>query len=274
MKTMKYLAAVFVAMASGALFAANPILPLWEYIPDGDPYVFEDPDYPGKMRVYLYGLHDTMARGYCGYDYTLWSAPLGDVNKRPGGKVMISEGEYNCLGFENEGLDPFALHAAGIASHYTGPEPARHKGKFTYSGPYPASFRCNGYAARDLYGPDVNRCALVHCTDGSVAGWKYFNFGRTFGKKGLKLSVELEPNGLPGVIDVWAKRPTATEGGIKVGSFTLAPDLPAGVQKVEIPVDALAAVNGREALYLTFSSPVKGQSICTLHTLRFEAERP
>ncbi len=23
---------------------ANPYLPLWEYIPDGEPYVFEDPD--------------------------------------------------------------------------------------------------------------------------------------------------------------------------------------------------------------------------------------
>ena len=28
--------------------AANPYLPLWEHIPDGEPYVFEDPDNPGK----------------------------------------------------------------------------------------------------------------------------------------------------------------------------------------------------------------------------------
>ena len=25
----------------------NPYLPLWEHIPDGEPYVFEDPDNPG-----------------------------------------------------------------------------------------------------------------------------------------------------------------------------------------------------------------------------------
>ena len=57
---------------------------------------------------------------------------------------------------------------------------------------------------------------------------------------------------------------------MKVGSFALSPDVPAGIQKVEIPVDALASEKGREALYLTFSSPVKNQSICTLHTLRFK----
>ncbi len=37
-----------------------------------------NPGKPGKMRVYLYGSHDTMVNGYCGYDYTLWLAPLRD----------------------------------------------------------------------------------------------------------------------------------------------------------------------------------------------------
>ena len=36
----------------------NPYMPLWEHIPDGEPYVFEDPDQPGKQRVYIYGSHD------------------------------------------------------------------------------------------------------------------------------------------------------------------------------------------------------------------------
>ena len=34
----------------------NPYLPLWEHIPDGEPYVFEDPDNPGQFRVYIYGI--------------------------------------------------------------------------------------------------------------------------------------------------------------------------------------------------------------------------
>lgn len=522
--------------ATGVAFAANPILPLWEYIPDGEPYVFDDPDNPGKKRVYLYGSHDTSRNAYCGYDYTLWSAPLenpslwrcdgvifrsvndangrpltksgkGDllwdpdaqvvtekdgkktyylfpfnvqarkrlgmvakssrpdgpftvcnwsktdpkkvdsfgfhlatfvdddgrayaywgrdvgfgsdsvsaaeldtstmctlkpgaeirrnvvtswrqkgedryfegpsmrkikgkyvliyarhtaegefglaaeyctlayaysdsplgpfkyggtlidlrgrekgldgktritaapggnthgslcevngrwyvfyhrqtglnefsrqamvgrvnvtVDERPGGRVSISEAEIDSMGFETEGLDPFELHAAGIASHYTGPVPARRRPRYSYSGPYPVPFRCDGYAAKNAYGPDVNRCALVNCTDGSVAGWKYFNFNKTAGKRGLKLLVELEPGGVDGVVDVWVKRPAANEGGLKVGSFSVARDMPGGLQTVEVPIEALAAVKGREALYFAFSSPVKNRSICTLHALRF-----
>ena len=27
----------------------NPFLPLWEHIPDGEPYVFEDPDWCGRL---------------------------------------------------------------------------------------------------------------------------------------------------------------------------------------------------------------------------------
>ena len=45
----------------------NPFLPLWEHIPDGEPYVFEDPDNPGKQRVYLYGSHDNLKTEYCGF---------------------------------------------------------------------------------------------------------------------------------------------------------------------------------------------------------------
>lgn len=54
----------------------NPYLPLWEYIPDGEPYVFEDPDNPGKYRVYIYGSHDTLGDTYCGRDQVVWSAPV------------------------------------------------------------------------------------------------------------------------------------------------------------------------------------------------------
>lgn len=60
--------------------AANPYLPLWEYIPDGEPYVFEDPDNPGKYRAYIYGSHDTRRTEYCGYDIVVWSAPVEDLN--------------------------------------------------------------------------------------------------------------------------------------------------------------------------------------------------
>ena len=72
---------LFAAFAAFAANAANPFLPLWEYIPDGEPYVFEDPDNPGKERVYVYGSHDIL-RGtrYCGRDQAVWSAPVENLN--------------------------------------------------------------------------------------------------------------------------------------------------------------------------------------------------
>ncbi len=57
----------------------NPYLPLWEHIPDGEPYVFEDPDNPGKYRLYVYGSHDTVLTTYCGYEQVVWSAPVEDL---------------------------------------------------------------------------------------------------------------------------------------------------------------------------------------------------
>ncbi len=53
--------------------AVNPYLPSWEYIPDGEPYVFGD-------RVYVYGSHD-LCKGetFCLGDYVCWSAPINDL---------------------------------------------------------------------------------------------------------------------------------------------------------------------------------------------------
>ena len=58
----------------------NPYLPLWEHIPDGEPYVFDDPDNPGKQRVYIYGSHDNLKDAYCGRDQVVWSAPTDDLS--------------------------------------------------------------------------------------------------------------------------------------------------------------------------------------------------
>ena len=51
----------------------NPYLPSWEYIPDGEPYVFND-------RVYIYGSHDYFkGEVFCLGDYVSWSAPIYDL---------------------------------------------------------------------------------------------------------------------------------------------------------------------------------------------------
>ena len=55
---------------------ANPYMPLWEHVPDGEPRVFT---HGGETRVYVYGSHDTERTEYCGKDYVVWSAPVTDL---------------------------------------------------------------------------------------------------------------------------------------------------------------------------------------------------
>ncbi|MBQ1491075.1 MAG: family 43 glycosylhydrolase [Blautia sp.] len=51
----------------------NPYLPLWEYIPDGEPHFFEG-------RLYIYGSHDRFDGEYfCMNDYVCWSADADDL---------------------------------------------------------------------------------------------------------------------------------------------------------------------------------------------------
>jgi arabinoxylan arabinofuranohydrolase len=51
----------------------NPYLPSWEYVPDGEPYIFNG-------RVYVFGSHDRFnGHFYCLNDYVCWSAPEDDL---------------------------------------------------------------------------------------------------------------------------------------------------------------------------------------------------
>lgn len=54
---------------------ANPYLPKWEYIPDGEPRVFID-------RVYVYGSHDRVAsEDFCDFKLKVWSASVDNLNE-------------------------------------------------------------------------------------------------------------------------------------------------------------------------------------------------
>lgn len=51
----------------------NPILPLYEYVPDGEPHVYED-------RLYLFGSHDQFKGStFCMNDYVTYSASTDDL---------------------------------------------------------------------------------------------------------------------------------------------------------------------------------------------------
>ncbi len=52
----------------------NPYLPNYEYVPDGEPYVFD-------YRLYVYGSHDKFnGQMFCENDYVCWSAPVNDLS--------------------------------------------------------------------------------------------------------------------------------------------------------------------------------------------------
>jgi len=55
--------------------AFNPYLPSNEYIPDGEPHVFNN-------RLYIYGSHDCFnGSKFCLNDYVTWSAPIDDLSE-------------------------------------------------------------------------------------------------------------------------------------------------------------------------------------------------
>ena len=52
----------------------NPYLPSYEYVPDGEPRVFNN-------RLYVYGSHDRFnGTTYCMEPYTVWSCPIDDLS--------------------------------------------------------------------------------------------------------------------------------------------------------------------------------------------------
>ena len=109
-----------------ALSAQNPYLPLWEYIPDGEPYVFEDPDKPGEYRVYIYGSHDSLKDAYCGREQVVWSAPVNDLsNWRYDGIIFRSDKDANGNAL-NEGGVGDVLYAPDVTAVRDS------KGKMTY----------------------------------------------------------------------------------------------------------------------------------------------
>ena len=198
-------------------------------------------------------------------------APISvSVEEGPGGKVSISEGEYNSEGFALDGLNPLEPHPAGIACWYTDPEAWRKHGDDFYSGSYLEA----GYGTENRYDApydlknNINR--VVHNVDGSIVGYKYFNFDKTHGRKALHLVLSLVPEGVDGVVSVWVDRPWASQDGRELGSASLSAGMPQVPAELAIPLPGLGSYRGKHAIFLKFSSPEKGKSLCSLESLVFE----
>ncbi len=200
-------------------------------------------------------------------------APISvTVEEGKGGKVTISEGEYTSEGFSTEGLNPLDIHPAGICCWYTGPKTAEHNwpnNKFYGSyvaaayGTTPESNLKEPYALKNNINPVVNN------TDGSIVGYKYFNFNGLNGKQDVYLLLGMKPEGIEGQIDVYIDRPWTQQGGKCVGSLKITPDMPQTSAEQPVKLDGISNLTGKHAVYLLMKSPTKEKSICTLETIRF-----
>ena len=195
------------------------------------------------------------------------------VEEGEGGKVEISEGEYNSEGFDIEGLNPLERHSAGIACWYTGPTPAIHEWpNYRFSGSYVQATRFNGEPFKENpYDLSHNTNPVVNNTDGSIVGYKYFNFTPLQGKKDVQLLLTIIPEGVKGTIEVMADRPWSSQRGLTLGKIEVDADIPM-LEPIElaIPLPGISGLTGKHALFFKFSSDTKEKSICSLESFVFK----
>lgn len=193
-----------------------------------------------------------------------------NVTEGPNGKVEISEAEYTSEGFEINGLNPYKRYPAGIACYYTGPRPAQQKyPNFLFSGSYVQPLYGDKTNFKAPYDLRVNNNPVVNNTAGSIVGYKYFNFDLLDTSKQTDLLLSLKPLGVEGTITVMAGTPWTKNGGIPVGTLQLSKNAPQQVTEMRINVSKVKELKGKQAIYLVFSSPVDGRSLCELHNLTF-----
>ena len=206
------------------------------------------------------------------------------VEEGKGGKVEISEGEYNSEGFELDGLDPLERHSAGLACWYTGPKPATHEWpNNTFYGSYVAATYGSNEAVKttaDTWKPEekfdnpydlrYNTNPVVNNTDGSIVGYKYFNFDALMGKKNVQLLLTIIPEGIDGTIEVMVDRPWFSQDGELLGKADVKADMTPGTPiELAIPLQGLSGLAGKHAIFFVFKSDTKEKSICTLNDFIF-----
>ena len=193
------------------------------------------------------------------------------VEEGEGGKVEISEGEYTSEGFALNGLNPLERHSAGICCWYTGPKIAIHEWpNNTFYGSYvEASYGTDDKFAAP-YDIRNNTNYVVNNTDGSIVGYKYFNFDATKGRQDVQLILRLIPEGVNGTITIMADRPWASQGGKALGTIELKADMPQVPTETITQLPALGELTGKHAIFFCFKSETKEKSLCKLCDFSFK----
>ncbi len=214
----------------------------------------------------------------CGDDEFSRQAMVAPIDvKVEDGKVIISEGEYTSEGFQLNGLDPFRRYSAGIACYYTGPRPASEDyPKKIFSGSYVEAARADlDWKDRDMLNsarnnPELNANPVVNNTDGSIIGYKYFNFDGIGSRRHVDLLVGLTPEGQDGLIEIYVDSPWDSEGGRKIGSIKISSKSQQTRTEVRTRLKNLDGLTGKHALFFKVFSEEKDKSVCILHDLMFE----
>ena len=191
------------------------------------------------------------------------------VEEGAGGKVEISEGELTSEGFALNGLNPLERHSAGIACWLTGPTVAIHEWpKNIFSGSYVETSYGTETNFDEPYDLKNNTNRVVNNTDGSIVGYKYFNFTETNGKD-VSLLLRLIPEGLDGTITIMADRPWESQNGQVLGTIELKADMPQTSTELSAALPALKDLTGKHAIFLVFKSDTKEKSLCILEDFAF-----
>ena len=115
-----------------------------------------------------------------------------------------------------------------------------------------------------------NTNPVVNNTDGSIVGYKYFNFDATSGRKNVKLLLNLIPEGVDGTITIMADRPWTSQKGRELGKIQIKADMPQQPTEIAVKLPAIGELTGKHAIYFVFNSDTKEKSICTLLDLVFK----
>ena len=198
-------------------------------------------------------------------------APINvEVTEGKNGTVKISEAEFTSEGFEIYGLDPFKTYSAGIACYHIGSKPAIHNWPYMkFFGSYIKPAYYNVENKSDLYNISINSNPIVNNNNGSIVGYKYFNFKDINTKDKVSLEVNLKPLGVDGKIEVWIGSPWIENGGKELCTLYVNKDMPNKMVKLKAIIDNMECLKGKVPLFFKFQSENKNKSICEFYSLGF-----
>ena len=190
------------------------------------------------------------------------------VQKGKGGKVEISEAEYNSEGFSIGGLNPLYKTPAGIACYLTNPKGiGQSYPNFIFTGSYVKPTRLDLSSCQGPFNQKQPFCPVVNNTSGSVVGYKYFNFDCFKGARKVDLALTLKPEH-GGRITVLAGGPKASRGGKVIADVNVVAGAWNNLVRLTVPV-ALQGLSGKQPLFFVFSSDVEDKSVCELYDFQF-----